>query len=293
MIKYSHNQLTFSEVDFTDSDSLLNHYHLSKKNRYLYYQNGLIKINDQVIKQNHILNHHDIITIEMINEEEYIPFDKQAINIVYEDDLLLVVDKPSFLLVHSDGNTTHTLSNQVAYYYHQQGYNIPVRAIHRLDYETSGMVVFCKIGFFQAYLDYLLSEKLIERQYEAICVGKLKTKQFIIDKPIGRDRHNSKKMRISDSGKEAKTSIHVKKVYHGYTHISCKLYTGRTHQIRVHTSSINHPLVSDPLYGKKDARMPHLALHASKLIIYHPLYDKKLVLECKLNKDMATFLKNL
>ena len=259
------------------SDDLFQKYHIGKKQRYFYYQNGFY-VNQIQKKQNVLLHPNDIVTIKMLDEKDDISFDQQPIDICYEDDIILIINKPAYLLVHSDGqNTSHTLYNRVAYYYHQHHIPCKVRAIHRLDYETSGLIFFCKLAFFQPLFDHLLSEKKIYREYQAICSGILK-KDITIQQRIGRDRHHASKMRISSTGKEACTHVKVLSHHHNQTLIQCRLETGRTHQIRVHLASIHHPLVNDKLYGTSSKG--RMLLHAFRLSFFHPISHEFKVVEC-------------
>ena len=279
-LSLNENILTIIIEKEMDSDQIFEQYHIGKKQRYFHYQNGFY-VNGIAKKQNCHLQPNDMVTIQMLDEQDEIALDAKPIDICYEDEIILIVNKPAYLLVHSDGtNTNHTLYNRVAYYYHQKNYPYKVRAIHRLDYETSGLVFFCKRTFFQPLFDQWLSEKKIHREYIAICQGILKNNQTI-HKPIGRDRHDAKKMRISPSGKDACT--HVKVLKHGknQTYIECRLETGRTHQIRVHLASIGHPLLHDKLYGK--ASKERMMLHATRLSFIHPFTNEIHTIECQPN----------
>ena len=273
-------------------DDIFDFYYQSRKNRYILYKDKKVKVNQKTCTQNCPLKKGDQIQILLSNADyDLIDADFTDLSVQYEDDLVLIVNKPSGMLVHSDGvNTSHTLSNQVQGYYILEGYDCPVRPIHRLDYETSGLVLFCKIPFFQPWFDQMLKEKKIHREYEAICEGIIKQKKQIINKPIGKDRHESKKMRISSTGKEAKTEIRVIKQYKTYTWVHARLFTGRTHQIRIHLQSIKHPLLSDALYGTKRTYISRHALHASTLTFYHPIKQESITIHCPMPNDMQTLL---
>ncbi len=292
-MKLIDNTLEIPIYKVTTIDDILNEYRQSKKNKYLLYMNGCIQVNDVIVKQSVSLKRNDLLRITFLkNNEEPLIEDPTYIDIVYEDELFLLVNKPSGLLVHSDGvNTNKTLCNQVQFYYNQKHYDIAVRPIHRLDVDTSGLVCFCKIAFFQPYLDYLLESKQIHREYDAFVVGNLAREHFVIEANIGKDRHNAKKMFIHPKGKYAKSEVTLIKNYRGFAHIHVKLHTGRTHQIRIHMQHIKHPLLSDPLYGTYSKFIPRLALHASLMELYHPLLNKKITIKCNLSKDMLKVLK--
>lgn len=291
-LNYRNNLLTISNCEFPDTNTIFNNFSISKKKRYEYYQRKRIRINDNYISQNHSLTNKDIIYIQLIDEEDQIEPWFEDISILYEDELFCIVSKPSGMLVHSDGNETkHTLYNLVKAHYILHGNNTCVRAIHRLDYETSGAVIFCKIPFFLPMSDTLLKNKEIYREYDALVQGKWTVKSMTITEGIARDRHDARKMRISKQGKYAKTDVKLKKQYSNYSWVHCQLYTGRTHQIRVHLASRQHAILSDPLYGEKSPLISRLALHASTVHIPHPLTNTILEVRCPFYPDMRKLIK--
>ena len=289
---YKDHVLTFLIDHDCDVNELLTNYKQSKKNRYFLYINKCIKVNEKVITQSIPLKKNDKVAITLL-EEDITPLipDPTPIDICYEDALFLVVNKPSHLLVHSDGiNQDHTLCNRVQAYYDLKGYAINVRPIHRLDMDTTGMVVFCKLAFFQPLLDEMLQAKKIRREYDAFVQGMIKPEKQIINLPIAKDRHVNNKMRISKTGKPSKTEVTIVKRFKNFTWIHARLFSGRTHQIRVHLQAIHHPLLFDPIYGQK-SKDHRLALHASKLVLFHPLLQKEIEIKCKLPHDMRDFIK--
>lgn len=292
-LQYRYQNLIITNGIWTSTDALFTYYHIGKKTRCKYYEEERIHINGQSIKMNTKLQTSDRIEIRCrfdVDQESCIPcFDE--LHILYEDELFLIVDKPVHMIVHSDGaRHKTTLYDLVKGYYMQQGYACAVRAIHRLDEETSGAVIFCKIPFFQPLLDHMLKEKEIQRYYTAICSGIIQEKTLCIQAAIGRDRHHNSRMRISSSGKEARTDVRVIKRYRDYTHVECRLHNGRTHQIRVHMASIHHPLLHDVLYGNEDERISRTALHAHHILLFHPLTQKQMTITCPLPEDMTRLL---
>lgn len=286
-----YDEQTNSLVFFIDApctvDHVFTYYHVAKHLRYQFYQNGCVHLNDHIVKQNQCCQETDVLTILPLHTESAIVPWIQPLHICYEDPCFLIVDKPSGMLVHSDGvNQTHTLHNCVQAYYQANHIQSAVRSIHRLDRETSGLVLYCKMPFFQAYADHLLAEKQIERIYLAWVKGIIPEDTLVIDRPIGRDRHNAKRMRVHPSGKQAVTIITVKQRKKDACLVECRLKTGRTHQIRVHLASIHHPILADSLYGTMDQSMDRCALHAWKLRFYHPLYERIQEVVCPLPKDM-------
>ena len=213
---------------------------------------------------------------------------KNTIEVVYEDEIILVVNKPKDLLVHSDGNDELTLTKMVQSYYADKNYINPL-PIHRLDKETCGLVVFSKSEVFQPLLDKLLSQKQIRRNYLAFVKANIeKGRTFTINKPIGNDRHNSNKRIIYKNGQEALTKVKcmANNIYKEYSVLQCSLDTGRTHQIRLHLSSEGYPILNDDLYGVKSNLCTRMGLCADNLELYHPLKEENLSINIDLPRDL-------
>lgn len=207
---------------------------------------------------------------------ENIPLD-----VLYEDQDVLVVNKPKDMVVHpAPGHYTGTLVNAVMHHCGSSlsGINGVLRPgiVHRIDKDTTGSVIICKNDAAHQSIARQLKDHTIVRKYAAICLGSLKEEDLTIERNIGRDTQNRKKMAIvpDGQGKPAITHVHVLEQLQGYTYIECRLETGRTHQIRVHMASIGHPLLGDDLYGGADGRVHmHLqgqCLHAQILGFIHP-----------------------
>lgn len=291
-MKLINHHLVMTITAQTSLDELLSTYWIARKQRYFLYKDGCISVNGTNCTQSKSLHPGDQVSILLVPQQDEIAPWYQQLDICYEDELFLIVNKPSGVLVHDDGvNQTHTLCNAVKAYYDQTGQECLVRPIHRLDVETSGLLMFCKLPFFQPMLDHLLESKQIHRDYDALVSGVLSQNRIDIRSSIGRDRHNAKKMRVDVHGKDARTLVTLQKQYAQMAHVHCQLFTGRTHQIRVHLSSLHHPILSDPLYGKIDQRISRCALHASSMIFYHPLLEKELHVHCPIPMDMQALMK--
>lgn len=237
-----------------------------------------ILVNDEVIKNKYVLQIGDeikILTSELDDNEEIKP-QQMDLDIVYEDDDLLVINKPSGMVVHpAPGNYENTLVNGLMYYANSlSDINGEFRPgiVHRIDKDTSGLLVVCKNNFTHEALSKQLVDKTLYREYLAIVHGEIEEDEAEIIAPIGRDPKDRKKMAVTaKNSKDAVTLFDVVKRYDHYTLISCKLKTGRTHQIRVHLDYINYPIVGDPTYGIKDTiDTKGQALHAYKLGFIHP-----------------------
>ncbi|MBB6443435.1 RluA family pseudouridine synthase [Bacillus benzoevorans] len=203
------------------------------------------------------------------------PFD---LSILYEDDHLLVVNKPAGMDTHPNApDQTNTLANAAAFYLQSKGEFRQIKHVHRLDRDTTGAVLFAKHPFVGSLLDQMLEKREIKRTYLAIVHGILTNLKGTIDEPIGRDRHHPVRRRVSPKGMPAVTHYEVLKIEQRKksTMIKCQLATGRTHQIRVHLSHIGHPLAGDMLYGGKPV-FTRQALHAVKLEFIHPFTEEKI-----------------
>ncbi|MDR0298657.1 MAG: RluA family pseudouridine synthase [Streptococcaceae bacterium] len=190
-------------------------------------------------------------------------------DVLYENEDVIVVNKPENMKTHANFENEIALQNHVSAYC---GHDIYV--VHRLDFETSGAVLFAKNQFVLPILSSLLEKRAIHREYDAIVHGTFSEERFSINKNIGRDRHDSKKRIVSKQGQIANTQVEVLKIFKQFSLIHCILSTGRTHQIRIHLSSLNHPILGDVLYGGKSAE--RMLLHAQKMILTLPFSFEKI-----------------
>jgi 23S rRNA pseudouridine1911/1915/1917 synthase len=240
-------------------------------------ENDKVNVNDKKIKNSYLVRVDDIITID---EDFYEPMDAQPENIpldiVYEDDDVLVVNKPSGMVVHpASGHYTNTLVNALLYHCLKlSSVNGPMRPgiIHRIDKDTSGLLLVAKNDDAHVALAKDLQEKRITRRYIALVDGIIPHDYGTVDAPIGRDPFDRKKMAVTDiNAKEAVTHFTVLERLNGVTLIECRLETGRTHQIRLHMQYIGHPVINDPVYNNKKVINDFgQMLHAKVLGFYHP-----------------------
>ena len=196
------------------------------------------------------------------------------LDILYEDEDVLVVNKPKNMVVHpAPGHYSGTLVNAVMYHCGSSlsGINGVLRPgiVHRIDKDTTGSVIICKNDNAHQSIAEQLKEHSIARRYRAIVYGTIREDDLTINAPVGRDPKDRKKMAVTPDGKSAVTHVHVLQRYRDYTYVECRLETGRTHQIRVHMASIGHPLAGDPLYGKGTGQET-MGLHAWRLSLQEP-----------------------
>lgn len=224
---------------------------------------------------------------------ENIPLD-----IVYEDDDVIVVNKPQGMVVHpAAGHPDHTIVNALLYHTRNlaaspEGFRPGI--VHRIDKDTSGLLMIAKNSQARESLEKQLANKTNERYYLAIVHGNFGEENGKIDAPIGRNPNDRKKMAVVENGKNAVTHFKVLEQFKNYSLIKCKLETGRTHQIRVHLSYIGHPVAGDPLYGpKKTLKGPGQFLHAEVLGFKHPKTGKQLTFEVKPPKIFEDTLNEL
>lgn len=259
---------------------------------------GLVRVNGKEIADKYKVQPGDQISVtpakphKISLEPENIPLD-----IVYEDDDLLVVNKPQGMVVHpAPGHPDHTLVNALLYHCPLSTINGEFRPgiVHRIDKDTSGLLMVAKNDQAHRSLAKQLKAKTTEREYVALVHGVIKTDQGTIDAPLGRSKRDRKKQAIVADGRHAVTHFQVLKRYRHYTLVSCHLETGRTHQIRVHMASIGHPLAGDPLYGpRKTLPGNGQYLHARLLGFKHPKTGKEMIFTASLPNWFQKMLDHL
>ena len=278
-------KLTAEQEKIRIDKYLINETNYSRSKIQKMIENNAILVNGKNIKNNYSLKVGDEIEIQD-NYQETIDIVKEKIDldIVYEDEYLLVVNKPSGMVVHpANGNYSKTLVNALMYHCNESlstiNGDIRPGIVHRIDKDTSGLLLVAKTDEVHQDLAKQIEKKSALRKYIALVQGVIKEDTATIDAPIGRDKFNRKKMAVtSDNSKDAITHIKVLERYDKATLIECKLETGRTHQIRVHLAYINHPLVNDTVYGYKkviDESFGQM-LHAKTLGFTHPITKKYL-----------------
>lgn len=263
-----------------------------------------VLVNDTPVKASYRIREEDRICLTVPPEQEPdIKPENIPLDILYEDDQVLVVNKPKNMVVHpSAGHTEHTLVNALLYHCRGSlsGINGVLRPgiVHRIDKDTTGALAVCKTDEAHRFLAEQLAEHRITREYRAILIGHLPDEEMTICGNIGRDPRDRKKMAVvpDGSGKPAVTHVRVLKYLGNYTYAACRLETGRTHQIRVHLSDRGYPLLGDAVYGPKRSPVAHLegqTLHAMTLGFTHPVTGVQILCEAPLPEYFQKLLRIL
>jgi len=262
--------------------------------------NNLVLVNEKLVKSSYklVINDKIVIYPEKLIINNNIEATDIPLDIIYEDEYLMVINKPSGLVVHpGSGNYDNTLVNALKYYTNNLsdmgGENRP-GIVHRIDKDTSGLILVAKTNTAHELLADDFKHKRIKREYLALLNGVFKNESATIDAPIGRDKINREKMTVTGvASKKAVTHMQVLKRFNGYTLVSCILDTGRTHQIRVHMAYIGYPIHNDPVYSKDKCSSFGQFLHSYQMDFIHPITKKALHFTCPLPQEFATFLDNL
>lgn len=235
----------------------------------------------------------DEISIRLPEETSNFPAEDIPIDVLYEDDDLMFINKQPGLIVHpTKGHPFHTIANGLMNYMLNNGQKYKIRFANRIDMDTSGIVIVAKNANSQNDISLQMRENLVHKQYMAIVNGVIRDDEFTIDKPIGRPNEESIQRKVlSEGGKDAITDVKVLERFYNNTLVEVTLHTGRTHQIRVHLAHIGHPITGDHLYeGDAPALIDRQALHAAKMIVNHPMTGEKLEIEAPLPNDMKKCL---
>lgn len=251
--------------------------------------NGKKAYRDSSVKDGDLV---ELDTAEQVNtaiEPEDIP-----ISIIYEDELLLAVNKPPYMLVHPTPNHPGgTLLNAAAWYFRQKGEDSSLRLLNRLDMNTSGMVIIPKSAAVHSRLDEMRKTGAVRKFYTAVVDGTMESQKGRIDEPIGRDASDPIKRKVTTDGQPSMTIYETLKISGGHSLVRLELVTGRTHQIRVHLSHLGHPVTGDELYGTESGLIGRQALHASDMELPHPGGSGTLKLHAELPEDMLLLVRRL
>lgn len=256
---------------------------------------GSVLVNSKLEKAGYKLRINDVIDVQYKNKIELVPQDIDF-KILYEDKDIAIICKPQGLVVHPGaGNEDNTLVNGLLYKFDSladTGDSLRPGIVHRLDKDTSGLMIIAKSQLSYSSLINMFQNRKINKMYWAIVEGKI-LEGGIIDQPIGRDLKNRIKFSVTEhNSKEALTYYNPIEIFENHTFLNVKIATGRTHQIRVHMNYINHPVLGDPLYGRKNKyKIDKQMLHAYKLEFMHPVTNKSMVFEDSIPIRFENFMK--
>ena len=259
---------------------------------------GAVTLRCAPIKKNHRVTAGEIFVVKIPEAEDTeLVAEEIPLDIAFEDDDLVVVNKPRGMVVHpAPGHTSGTLVNALLWHCGDSlsgiGGEKRPGIVHRIDMDTSGLLIVAKNDYAHRFLSAQLADHSLCRTYEAVVCGRIKEPDGIIDAPLGRHPTDRKRMAVTErSSKNAVTHYEVIARYEGYTHVQCRLETGRTHQIRVHMTYIGHPLLGDMVYGRKRAEkgLEGQCLHARTLRFIHPRTNEP----CEITSELPLYFKDV
>ena len=252
-------------------------------------KNQKIYKNGKLTDTRNSVSEKDTILIDLNFEEDnsnIVPF-KMDLDIIYEDEWLLVLNKPAGIAIHpSILHYDDSLSNGVKFYFDSIGLKKKIRPVNRLDLNTSGLVIFAKCEYIQEAFTKQMLDGIFTKEYLCLVEGSLDNKEGTINLPIARKLGSIIERCIDEGGQKSITHYKVLKEFENYSLVQCKLETGRTHQIRVHMMAIGHPIVGDSLYGTKSEFINRQALHSYKIECLHPVTKNKLSFVTDVPEDM-------
>ena len=305
-----------SDVHTQSMNHIIKQHHISQRMRRHLRNEGIITVNDEPATWNTLVHGGDHLVMKLTPEQEF-SLSPMDLDIVYEDEHILVINKAAGVLMHPTSTVRdHTLANGVLYYYQETHQHYDFHPVHRLDKDTSGIVIIAKTSVVQHAFDKKHTH--FYKTYDAIVEGKLPAVPLTINWPIGRKPGSIIQRYCTTEGKPARTDITV--ISHNtrpivdkspiidsntiigsnnmadencethFTHVQCLLHTGRTHQIRVHVSQLGYPLAGDDLYGGHLDYIQRQALHAARVSFHHPMTNEWLELSAAMPKDMKDLL---
>lgn len=256
-------------------------------------KSGTLTVNGIIAHTDRLLSEGDRVEFYLKDENSLtMEPEEQELDIVYEDEYMIVINKPSGMPTHPSGrHQTGTLANGLAFYLRSLGSELTVRPVNRLDRNTSGLVLFAKNSHVQHLLNLEGYKGKLIKEYLAVVHGRVIGGAGTIDAPIAREREHSVVRVVREEGSRAVTHYRVLECYEDTSLLSLVLETGRTHQIRVHMAYIGHPLLGDDLYGGSLDRIKRQALHACSIKMLHPITNKDMGFNAELPDDMLELIR--
>lgn len=287
LLKESENIVLFNAKKSMTVEEVLFDYNISSRLFKKLKRNKSIFLNGGHVNSNDNCKSGDIISIVMEDEINNITPESIPLDILYEDNDLLIINKEPNMVVHpTKSHLSGTIANGISYYYKENNIKKKVRLVNRLDIDTSGILIAAKNSFCQQQLAIQFNNNIVEKKYITIVEGVVKTDSDIIDLPIEREENRSIKKKVSEDGKRAVTLYNVIERYTNATLLEVQIYTGRSHQIRVHFNYIGHSVIGDALYNKPSNYIERQALHASYIKFVHPRTQRHMEFSAPIPKDM-------
>lgn len=258
------------------------------------YKSKQIYTNGIFVRKSLRLRSGDIVSLYMEDENESINPEPIDLDIVFEDNDLLILNKPPNIVVHpTKSHQTNTLSNGIANYFLQNNINKKIRFVNRLDMDTTGILIVAKNSFAHQQMAIQFEDNTVIKRYLTVVSGNVKSNEDIIDEPIGREDENSIKKVVSSSGQKALTKYNVIELYKNATLLEVQIFTGRSHQIRVHLEHIGHPIIGDVLYNEESPLIKRQALHSNYLKALHPRTKEEIEFYAPLPNDISNLIRLL
>ena len=253
-----------------------------------------IYVNGKYLRKGLVLNQGDLVSIYLEEESESTKPENIDIDIIYEDFDLLIINKQPNIVVHpTKSHQENTLSNGIAYYFKERGIKKKIRFVNRLDMDTTGILMVAKNPFSHQQMALQFESNEVEKKYKAIVSGIVEKDEDYIDLPVGREEENSIRKIVTKNGQDALTKYKVLERYNNASLLDVQIFTGRSHQIRVHLNHIGHPIIGDTLYDKESIYIKRQALHSYYLKIKHPRTKKEIELFASLPDDMKDLIKQI
>lgn len=257
------------------------------------YKNKDISVNGKFRRKDLPVQVGEVIRLKIEEETHDIEPEKMDLDIVYEDCDVIVLNKEPNMVVHpTKSHLNGTLSNGVSYHFKEIGLERKIRLVNRLDMDTSGLLIVAKNPYAHQQLSLQLENDMVKRRYKLLVDGLVEKDEDIIEVPIGREEEGSIRKMVLETGQYAKTRYEVLERFKDISLVEAELFTGRSHQIRVHMEYIGHPIVGDHLYGKQDGKLNRQALHSYYLKFKQPRTDEDIELEVGLPSDILELMKN-
>lgn len=255
------------------------------------YKKKHIYLNGKFVRKSTQVNKGDKVSIYMEDEDNNIIPEKMDLDIVYQDHDILVINKPPDIVVHpTKSHQEGTLSHGISHYFKENGINKKIRFVNRLDMDTTGILIVAKNPFGHQQLGIQLEENTVIKKYLCLVEGVLEKDQDTIDLPIGREEDRSIKKIVTDKGQNALTTYKVRERFKDTSLVEVQIFTGRSHQIRVHMDHIGHPIIGDSLYNKESPYIKRQALHSYYLKAKHPRKDAYIEFIAPLPQDMEDLI---